>query len=243
MGINDIDFEDCLKNIILSNNPSWCTNVLNQRLGTFSTHLRADLNTLTAHYPDAPIKVMDYYNPFPPPPVKGQNACGYYNVISFVRDFPRLAAAWEIGQVTHSMALFNQILARDARAAQTAVYNDVQTVLTRLNATINSAAAGQATTVSTANFAGHDICAPDNEWVFAPGASVLLSLPHAKPIVLLQWPNHNGVSDVCPDPGPDEWNFDKSLEFFGVTASVAIGGNCFPHPTAEGQAAIASDFR
>jgi hypothetical protein len=102
--------------------------------------------------------------------------------------------------------------------------------------------------VSTDDFAGHDICAHGTEWVFSPTGSVKLSVR----IGALRRDIHiyAGGDDVCPDPVQSkewdrrltrEFSVDKPVHISG-SIEIAVGDNCVPHPTSEGQTALANDF-
>jgi hypothetical protein len=120
----------------------------------------------------------------------------------------------------------------EARYVQTQDYNDAQNVIGQLNNTIDTAAAGLATVIDTSDFTGHDMCAKTGQWIFAPRAKFTLSS--------LGVTYHKTLGgEVCPDP-VGEKSFDKSL--LGGTLKIKLILNCTPHPTPEGQAALANDF-
>jgi hypothetical protein len=120
-------------------------------------------------------------------------------------------------------------------------------VLNQLNGAINTASSGLATVVNTNDFAGHDICAHGSEWVFAPTFAVDMSLKVGS--VGKSAHLSIGGDEVCPDPvSPVDKNFEISKQFkntfLHISGSLDIAGglNCLPHPTVDGQTAIANDF-
>jgi lysophospholipase L1-like esterase len=253
VGADDIDFGHCIIAIMLAGDlsmqsPSDPCNprTLAANLGRFQAALTTDLHTLADKYPGVPIEVMDYFNPFAPPPAAGHDACAINQVATLVSELAQHGALW----VAERYLLHHGSFAGDARTFQARVYQDAQAVIGKLNAAIDSSAAGLAKVISTDDFAGHDMCAHGTEWVFSPTAAVDLTLQ------LGSFVNQSvhlsaGGDEVCPDPVPSssERNFRfyqqldlRSLHVF-ASVGISVGTNCVPHPTQAGQAAIAADFQ
>jgi hypothetical protein len=253
VGADDINFAGCMESILLfgdesmksHSDPCQASNLARDLAG-FQTALAADLHTLAGKYPGVPIQVMDYYNPLPPPPAVGHAACGLFDPLALLAELLHegpLATA-------ERYLLHPGTFARDVSAFQKQAYDDAQTILSKLNGAINATAtAAGASLVSTGDFAGHDLCAGSNAWVFAPTATEDIAL-RLGPVSLTS--HHSvGGDEVCPDPIPSasELNISVNRQFsipaLHLFASVVIGvgTNCVPHPTQTGQAAIAADFQ
>ena len=257
----------------LKNVPDPCgSSELSQHLSTFGTQLTNDLNTLKEKFPNAEIQVMDYYNPFPPPtfsqptsapgqtpsstgapspspgpPPPPLNSCAVtdlftirYDAAGFANPKAGLKAAFMKYQSDH-LAFEN-----DARTLQATLYSRAQTVLGRLNNVINTSAAGAGVeTVSTNDFATHNVCAAAPVWVFAPylNWSEVIPTP-AGNIVYNSGLLAADGNQVCPDPAlaiDQKKNYSEQVGIIRFTATSSV--NCFPHPTTAGQVAIADDFR
>lgn len=250
VGADDINFGGCFESIIKDGDESMqsqadpCNQTtLSRHLADFKRKLATDLNTLKGKYPGVPIQVMDYYNPFPSAPAARQSACLFSDVAALTYDNARMG--WL--DTVKRFILHHGQFSSDARTVQGLLYQDAQSVLNQLNGAINTASSGLATVVNTNDFAGHDICAHGSEWVFAPTFAVDMSLkvgPVGKSAHL-----SIGGDEVCPDPvSPVDKNFKISKEFkntfLRISGSIDIAGglNCLPHPTLDGQTAIANDF-
>jgi hypothetical protein len=250
VGADDIDFKDCLLSIFgppfdfkLQSTADPCSpNGLPYSLGTnlseFQQSLTTDLQTLSSNYPGVSIYVMDYYNPFPPPPSATASPCVLGKVYGVPYEKYDLGESWyTIGK---NFVLHHAKFVNDARAAQAQLYNDAQSILGQLNATINAAAAGIANVVNTNDFTGHSICGPGAQWVFYPTAAAKFSV--TIPIANKTFKFAFG-GEICPDPVPaNEWNAHQTVNTKYLQGTLAVGENCVPHPTTVGQQSIANDF-
>jgi lysophospholipase L1-like esterase len=254
VGAGDIHFSKCLRSILEDSDLAMqapgdpCKPAtLATHLAALRTSLAADLQKLSAKYPDASILVMDYYDPFPAPVSASASPCPLNQLLTFPYEHAKGESWW---QIAYNYFRDRNAFTSDARTVQAGVYNDTQTVLNQLNDTINAVVAGitNASVVSTADFAGHGICASGTELAFSPTGSVKLSVR----VGSLRRDIHiyAGGDEVCPDPvRSKEWNvrftrefsIDKPVHISG-SIQLAAGANCLPHPTLEGQTALANDF-
>ena len=251
VGADDINFGGCLKSILSGSDLSMtapsdpCSPAnLKASLAALSQNLTADLTTLSAKYPGVPVEVMDYYNPFPPAPAANGPSCTLDQLVGLLYEHAQLNS-WP--KVLKLYLFHPSKFGKDARYVQARIHADGQSVLSRLNSTINAAAASSnAKIINTNDFTGHDICAGNARWVFEPTVAASMSLRVG--------PVHGSAhfstgGQVCPDPvAPEDWNlkvsktFDiKKLKTSG-SLNLSIGVNCLPHPNTAGQAAIANDF-
>ena len=240
VGADDIHFGDCLKAIIkeydlyLQSPKDPCNpTTLAANLGALQQSLTTDLQTLSAKYPNAAIRVMNYYNPFPAPPSESDSPCFLDQVLTLFyahsqgNGWPSVAAAY---------FLHHKEFLDEARSIQGLVYDEAQTVIGQLNDTIDTAATGLARVIDTSDFAGHDMCAHTSQWVFSPTLKIHLSF------LGFHWNRSLGGED-CPDATAVNLLAEKKdISFVGGNLKLAASANCTPHPTQDGQAAIANDF-
>lgn len=248
VGADDINFGGCLKSILASadlsmTSPSDPCNAttLTASLAALRQNLTSDLSTLATNYPGVPIEVMDYYNPFPP--ATTATPCAISKGVDLIYQHARLHTWFNVAK----LYLFSpKQFTKDAQNVQAQLYADGQSVVSALNSTINAAAAaGNAQVISTANFAGHDMCS-SSQWVFEPTISASLMLRMGKHQTSSSFSSGGAV---CPDPvAASDWNKKVSKSFginlLGISGSFSfsMGVNCAPHPNAAGQEAIAGDF-
>jgi lysophospholipase L1-like esterase len=240
VGANDINFGGCLEAILKNSDlfiqsPSDPCNPTNlaASLSAFQQSLATDLQTLSNKYPQASVLVMDYYNPFPPPPSQSGSPCALSKAETLLYTHSQ-GNSWL--KIVTAYSLDHTAFLDEARSIQAQLYNDAQTIISQLNTTINTAAAGMATVVDI-NFTGHDICAHGAEWAFSPTLKVDISFLGQTARFSL------GGDDLCPDPvASNDWNRKATGDFTGGSLTIKVGVNCMPHPTSPGQAAIANDF-
>jgi hypothetical protein len=252
VGADDIDFSECIPYIAehrdygMTDPDDRCSpGSLLPELAAFRENLTADLQAITGKFPGARILLMDYYNPCPPPPAASTAACAVGQGLAFEGEYnaSKQSLVTVAREYFHDPAAFRQLAVTD----QTGLYNDAQAVLSQLNDAINTAAAGVSavTVISTADFAGHDICQHNPEWVFSPVVSVALTLGNPDKIGFrIATLRLTGGNQVCPDvPAGKEKPTTIRIISLGVASlNVLITQNCSPHPTATGQQALASDF-
>lgn len=251
VGADDINFGGCLESIFTNGDIAMRASKDPCRPAELRKHLTAlrhglgtDLRTLSARYPGTPILVMDYYNPFPPPPGAKGGVCGANQLATILYERHQLKSWWK---AAYLYVRHHGRFMKDARSYQKRLYHDAQNVLRQLNSTINTTAARYASVITTGNFSGHNMCAKKAKWVFAPTGGVKIYL-HAGPF---HWQKRitTGNNQICPDPvSSADWNLRKTVHFhigkhrFGHI-TVGLGVNCMPHPRLAGQKAIAQDFR
>jgi lysophospholipase L1-like esterase len=237
VGANDINFSGCFAAIVKNSDlflqsPSDPCNptTLQTHLTALQQALTTDLQTLSGKYPTATILVMNYYNPLPQPPSSTGSPCVLDQVQTWLYEHS-LGSSWT--GIADEYVLDHSAFINEARYVQTQDYKDAQNIIGQLNGTIDTAAAGLATVIDTSDFTGHDMCAKTGQWIFAPNASFKLSFKGLT--------YHKALGgEVCPDPVGENPLVSKSL--LGGTLKINVNLNCTPHPTPEGQAAIANDF-
>jgi len=258
VGANDIDFSDCFREILNPKNPDLlltsgsdpCSqNSLTPHLAALKEALTTDLTAITGMYPHAKILMMNYYNPFPAPPGPADTPCLLSQSLA-------LAYAHAHG-VSWAEELTSYFLAKDAflnlaRAAQTRLYTDAQSIIDQLNSTIDAvAAAGNATVVGTSDLEGHGFCAASgSQLIFLPTLTVDASLTVSVPLLGTKtYTDHLSFSGdtICPAPVPKAEVHKMITDSFhkkNASGSVTItfDSNCLPHPNSQGQADIANDF-
>ena len=240
VGADDIHFRDCLIALVKNSDlflqsPSDPCNptTLAANLAALQQSLTTDLQTLSSKYPNATILVMNYYNPFPQPPSSTDDPCLLDKALTLLYAHSQ-GNSWK--SIVAAYFLDHSAFLDEARSIQGQVYNDAQNVIGQLNAAIDAAAAGIATVVSTSDFTGHDMCAQSGQYVFSPTLTLDVSF--------LGQTFHSSLGgEACPDPAASNALSKKATANFpGGNLKIVISANCIPHPTPEGQAAIANDF-
>jgi lysophospholipase L1-like esterase len=253
VGADDIDFSECIEFIAehqdyaMTNAEDRCSpGNLQPALTTFETNLKADLGTISTDFPDARILLMNYYNPFPPPPAANGSACAVGQGLVFEGEYKanKNSLLAVVKNYFQDPAKFGQMAISD----QTQLYNDAQNVLTQLNGAIDAAAAAfsAVTVITTDDFAGHGLCSANPEWVFSPRLSVALTLgnPATAGFRLAAF-RIGGGQEACPappPPGKEKPTIINVLDVGVASLDLLIQPNCSPHPTEVGQQALANDF-
>ena len=120
------------------------------------------------------------------------------------------------------------------------LFGDAQKVIGELNGSIDTVAAdaGNVTVIDPSDFAGHEICTHNPEWIFAPKVSVKMSAGGKSASFGVAGADSTCVDEVSPVPPETVHVFEAGK----VKVDVEIALNCMPHPTTHGQQALASDF-
>jgi len=131
--------------------------------------------------------------------------------------------------------VFDQAFSLLAGKVQGKLHRAARRVIAELNGALNTVA-NEFPTVKhvTPNFAGHDLCAGGQAWVFGP--------PFQADVRVLGVTLRKGVGGVplCPDPVSSGEKFLKfARKFPGREIALGAGTNRVPHPTEEGQERIA----
>ena len=240
VGANDIHFGDCLKAIIKEydlflQSPSDPCNpaTLAANLSALRQSLTTDLQTLSAKYPHAAIQVMNYYNPFPAPPSESDSPCFLDQALTLFYAHSQ-GNGWP--SVAGAFFLHHKEFLDEARSIQGLVYDEAQNVIGQLNDTIDTAATGLATVIDTSDFAGHDMCSHSSQWVFSPTLKIHLSF------LAFHWNRSLGGEDCPAATAANLLAERKDISFSGGNLKLVASTNCTPHPTQDGQAAVANDF-
>jgi hypothetical protein len=127
------------------------------------------------------------------------------------------------------------------------MWTEAENILAKLNAAIAKAATAAGTHIVNINFSGHDFCRTltggtvADTWVYGPTLHGFVQGGTESRNIDLDLPG------VCPSPHPGdshEYNFAANGKWdhiswsYDFTATV----NCLPHPTSDGQTAIAEAF-
>ena len=270
VGADDIDFSQCIATLLEDNDlnindpKNDCTadknapNNLSKSLTAFEAGLTSDLTDIQAKYPDVPILIMDYYNPFAPPVANDRNVCAISEGLVVNKTY-KTTNSW-LAVVQQYIGDHSAFLAEAAKDQQT-LYTDASGILNKLNGTIDDVADGFSgvTVVDPTAFTGHDICSGGAEWVFAPTLSIAFAHverdpadPKKEKLVKEDLGFKLSGGDACPDPLNEDTKA-KVLKLADFTGSgndkkeyaalvFVMRLNCFPHPTALGQQQLAAAF-
>jgi lysophospholipase L1-like esterase len=245
VGADDIRFGDCFKAVVLKQGDNPCQGAaFANDLTALSKNLGLLFSKLKATYPRVPIFAMLYYNPLPGPPASGADICPLSRVVAlYGKNNPQ-------GYV--QAVLEGTIGTYDSTAAnvQTNLYNTAQNVVTKLNNTIQVAAASAGVNTVPLSFGGHDFCrvstggTVSDTWVYGPSIHGAVSgygfLNETIPFDL-------DYPAICPAPDAGDstiYYYSGTGDWHGEAWTYAFTGkvNCLPHPTIDGQRAIADAF-
>ena len=198
--------------------------------------------------------VTNYFNPLPQAPGPNQDPCGFETLL------PTLLIAGQnrsSGDIALAFALDHQAFVQAQRDVQGALHARVDFILNALGGAMADAARGavKVTIVPITDFVGHDMCQPgDRSWIFGPEYHAHLKVNFgpffSRSFSIDQAP----IPFACPHPDPDP-SFEIHLTptpnpiplgFFvkqgrqSGELGYEIFSNCLPHPTFNGQAALAS---
>ena len=262
VGADDINFAGCLKAIVTTpdlnrtNATDPCSPAnLKAALAAFSKALQTDLQTLANTYKNVGIQVMNYYNPFPPAPPA--TACSAIDIFTLQYDAASYMATFHVPQDVADATAFlkyrynHAAFERDASEVETRLYIDAEDIILQLNNTIDATAVGVSgvTTVATDDLGFQNICSPAPQSVFAPYVNWSETETTFINDTTTLASGHLGADNgpVCVDAFADPNPTFVDLLFpnpFGPAVHFSLSGylNCFPHPTAQGQAEIATRF-
>lgn len=238
VGANDIRFAECGLNAIV---PDLFDDVCDDE--TFGAHLAAleanlvrVLGRLAERYPGAEILLTAYYNPMPVPAGAGGEPCPIYEPLAAVRSPLSLVS--------------DRVLRGAALELQAGVYAKFREGVTALNEAIGRAAVRAGAAVAAVDFSGHDLCVskaspPDVAWVYGPDYDVRFRVQGAAALLADGKTWQGTLPSRCPQPTPGEppefstGERERRVGVITVRYSARVNVNCMPHPTAEGQQAIA----
>jgi hypothetical protein len=243
VGANDINFSGCLSDEFQFKTDHCLAGNINNLLVSPSTsahlkHLASNLQQIFARihadFPNAAIDVTGYYQPFPPPPSSGSDACPVFTV-------PALAALQsQQGIGLAAILAYLKNLPQFESEFQTRFY----IVSSFLQGQLDQVIQGAATAAQVAGlpvryidlsstFNGHDICQGAHSWVFAPRLIA--------DIAAILNVDYTFGTPTCPDPAPALEGSEVQKTIFHDSLGFAIFySNCIPHPLQVGQRAIAS---
>jgi lysophospholipase L1-like esterase len=229
VGANDIQFDKCFEALVLetlglATDPNPCQGeTFDSRLKALSDNLSLLFTRLKENHPGVPIYVMEYYNPLPPPPASAADICLLARLIAYKNGKTGDTAASE--QQTH-------------------LYNTAESIIERLNQTIEDAASAAGVNTVPLHFQGHDLCRTltggyvSDTWVYGPSV-------HGEFQVLRQTIQRVDfdLPDPCPVPHSEDRPYPIKGSVVGYEYDFTVSVNCMPHPTRGGQSAIAAAFR
>jgi lysophospholipase L1-like esterase len=242
VGANDIDFSGCLSDEFQFKTDHCLAGNINNlqvskptsvHLNHLASNLQQIFAQIHADFPNAAIDVTGYYQPFPPPPSSGSDACPLFAV-------PALAALQaQQGIGLAAILTYLKNLPQFESEFQTRFY----IVASFLQGQLDQVIQGAATTAHVAGlpvsyvdlsstFSGHDLCQKAQSWVFAPRLIADIA-------AVLNVDNTFGTP-TCPDPAPASEGSEVNKTIFHDSLGFAIFySNCIPHPIQAGQQAIA----
>lgn len=241
VGANDIQFSECFRALVegyehVRDKDPCAQPTLTQRLRALEANLKVVIGRIKDRFRDAKIALTKYFNPLAPI-AGGTNACVLYKVAAATQS-PNLIGkgkAWESA----------------AKTAQTKAFVYGSNILAKLNDTLERVAKVSGITIVPIDFSGHDMCAGQRAgstaeaWVFAPTGDLFLSwstgVSGGSEHVRI------AITGRCPDETQDPPHISGSGSGkrgpFSWTYFYVVIMNCSPHPTADGQAAIAGTVR
>jgi lysophospholipase L1-like esterase len=247
VGANDISFGDCFKAVVLKVGTNPCSgSTFNSNLGALSKNLSTLYAVIKQKYPGIPIYEMLYYNPLPLAPSSTSQICPASRVIAGIDKKSNLGYIQSL-----YLGATGQFDA-DAATVQGNLFVTAQQIINKLNSTIKNAATAAGVTTVAQDFTGHDFCqtltggSVADTWVYGPtfhGFFEAFSVVTDK-----KFPFDIDAPSACPAPhtgdatqyytsGTGGW--DGVAYTYAFTFTI----NCLPHPTIDGQRAIAAAFK
>jgi lysophospholipase L1-like esterase len=242
VGANDLRWVDCLLPLLspapLPFDP--CPDdAIGRRLAALQHNLSVVLEQVAAQYPDARIVLTEYYHPLPGPPTEadGSDVCTLFEPVALLQ--------------RPDLALEPFALQSGAGASQAQANAIMGDILARLNEVIRSVAQEAGVPTVPLDFGGHDMCrsqtggSAEDTWVYGPSiqTQVTLQVPPA-PTTTTHW--DVTLPTACPDPSVDPGPFSPPAPLqvpvgpgSEFTMDTVFLPNCAPHPTVDGQEAIA----
>jgi hypothetical protein len=245
-GADDIDFEDCFASLIGLTSEQ--CQVTAPDLQLLKENLDNDFAEIHKDWPGVPIILDLYFNPLPTSYADTNTSSN--SVCSVLYD------AQQVVQLAQYATTADALLAGTSSSAVRAYYNSTlskaQSLLDRLNQTLQSAAAAAliedvgVTTVQL-DFTGHDVCQDypggTGGWVFGPNVFFFAS---ARAYVGLTYQKTFLPTDTCAvfDAGCRlVYSIEKGGSGgFGYELILQVNANDVPHPTITGQTAIANQL-
>ncbi|HVL91255.1 MAG TPA: GDSL-type esterase/lipase family protein [Actinomycetota bacterium] len=238
VGANDIRYADCgLQVIVPELFDDKCDDAtLDRRLVALEANLGRVLDRLRRGYPGSVIVLTSYYNPMPAPVRDGEEACPIYEPLAALKSPVTLVSERALRAATADL--------------QAQVHVRFREGVTRLNESIARAAIAGDAIVAPADFTGHDLCRSETgggqAWVYGPDYDIRFRLKGAASLLGARKTWRGTLPSRCPSPSPAEppehstGEVERRVGVGTVIYSARVNVNCMPHPTAEGQQALAA---
>lgn len=247
VGANDIGFSGCLADFFAGSYAVFVDNPCDRReLARSLEAYQANMGWVVADVRDlyganTPIVINRYYNPFPntDDPTIGWHACGIFGsrAAKHINTQSQFAdnATWEFALLT----------------AQSEGHELALRIIDELNRAVDAVAARHGLLVATPSFHGHDMCRaerdgdaadPTDTWVLGPSvrmAGTPWSLTGSGAITERTF---GPAPHACAAPS-GEPSASVTYTFVDGAVRVDFDPNCMPHPTVDGQEAIARTIR
>jgi Tol biopolymer transport system component/lysophospholipase L1-like esterase len=240
VGANDIQFSKCFqakafKAVGFAAEDDPCSGgTFQSHLGALASNLASVLSKVKERFPMAKVVLTKYYQPFPAPALDDSEICPVYEPLAVQRN-PRAL-------------LDDGLLNRIAGDIQNSLWSQTNTVLSKLNKTIQNAANKARVSTVPLRFSSHDFCqtlaggSVEDTWVYGPKLDVSVQT-FGLIETTRSW--SYTLPDACLVPREgDETIYHQSGSGgrFGIFYSWAgtFQVNCAPHPTQNGQEAIAT---
>jgi len=246
VGANDIRFGDCFKAVVLRAGDNPCQGA------AFDTNLKAlsqNLNTLLARiktkFPGVPIYMMRYYNPVPGVPSTGRDICPASRALAAIQK--KNAQGYIQALITGAIGSYDNTAAE----VQSDLYLKAVKIVSKLNLTIETAATAAGAKTVSLDFAGHDFCrtltggSVSDTWVYGPSLHGSVS---GFGVINKRIPFDFDLPGTCPAPHREDslaYYYSGTGHWDGESWAYDFTGkiNCMPHPTIDGQRAIARAFK
>ena len=251
VGADDLAFQDCLEGYLTAaiglGGQACSTATIAANLNQFQTGLAANVSEIQRLFPAADLALVQYYNPFPSPVSSFDQSCPLYEALPSAGAFVQLINQYGfLGGVNAALGLLTSPVAFQNTVVQDQglVFAYVQDVLDDLNAIIAQTSGKYHTLlVSPIDFVGHDFCASElgkTPYVFGPDISASGSLGSLGVSYSTPGPRCSpNFADL--DPPPQNRSGSASSPLGQLAVNVHSSANCLPHPTSDGQQAIAKD--
>ena len=246
VGANDIRFGDCFQAVVLRAGDNPCQGT------AFDTNLKAlsqNLSTLLARikgkFPAVPIFVMRYYNPLPGIPDTAREICPASRALAAIQK--KNAQGYIQALISGTIGSYDNT----AADVQRDLYLKATNIVSRLNRTIRTAATAAGARTVSPYFAGHDFCrtltggSVSDAWVYGPSLHGSVS---GFGVINTRIPFDFDLPSACPAPHAGDslaYYYSAAGSWFGESWTYDFTGkiNCMPHPTIDGQRAIARAFK
>jgi lysophospholipase L1-like esterase len=246
VGANDIRFGDCFKAVVLRAGDNPCQGAaFDTNLKALSQNLTTLLGRIKNKFPGVPIFMMRYYNPLPGIPSTASEICPASRVLAAIQK--KNAQGYIQALISGTIGSYDTT----AADVQTNLYLKAVKIVSRLNGTIETAAAAAGAKTVSPDFAGHDFCrtltggSVSGTWVYGPSLHGSVS---GFGFINKRVPFDFDLPGVCPAPHREDslaYYYSGTGHWDGESWEYDFTGkvNCMPHPTIDGQRGIARAFK